>query len=335
MNANITMRDIAEKLGISTVTVSKALNGKDGVGEELRVKVKETAAQLGYRLNTIAKSMKEGCSYNIGVVIAERYTGAGHSFYMQFYQQLVQALEEYQYSGLLHVLHAEDEASLALPRIYNERKADGFILLGQLDKAYVHAFLGTGIPVTLLDFYTDQPVDSVVGDNFFGSYEMTNYLIAEGHRDIAFVGNIYSTSSIQDRYLGYCKSLLEHKLPLRPEYVLSDRDELGRFTEITLPAPLPSAFVCNCDQVAYNLVVHLQKKGIQVPEQCSVTGFDNDLYSTLCEPKLTTMEVNMREMVETAVSMMIRKIKHNDETAGRVLVKAKPVYRNSVKPQNI
>lgn len=330
MNANITMRDIAERVGVSTVTVSKALNDKEGVGEELRARIKQTAADMGYRFNVVAKSMKEGLTYNIGVLVAERFTGAGQSFYMQFYQHIAQVLEEFGYSGILHVLSPEDEDRLVLPRIYNERKADGFILLGQLNNEYVELFQSTGSPMVLLDFYTDRSVDCVVTDNFFAVYEMTNYLIREGHRDIAFVGNIHSTSSIQDRFLGYYKSLLEHRLSLRPEYILNDRDELGRYIEIDLPETLPTAFVCNCDQVAYNLVNHLQKRGIRIPEDCSVVGFDNDIFATIAQPQLTTVEVNVREMARAAVNLVIQKSKAGtSDFYGRIMVKGELVVRDS------
>lgn len=159
-----------------------------------------------------------------------------------------------------------------------------------------------------LDFYDEHAdIDSVVTDNFYGAYELTNYLIAQGHRDIAYAGNIYSTSSIQDRFLGYYKSLLEHRLPLRNEWVLSDRDDEGAFVEMELPQPLPTAFVCNCDQVAHNLVHKLIALGYRVPEDCSVVGFDNDVYATLIVPQLTTVGVDIEQMARTAIDSMMKK----------------------------
>src|SRR5690554_931538 len=80
MKANVTMRDIAARLGVSVVTVSKALNDKEGVSEELKEKIKALADEMGYRVNALAKAMKEGHSYNIGVIVAERYTGSTESF---------------------------------------------------------------------------------------------------------------------------------------------------------------------------------------------------------------------------------------------------------------
>jgi LacI family transcriptional regulator len=162
-------------------------------------------------------------------------------------------------------------------------------------------------------------------------YEMTNYLIKKGHQEIAFVGNIYATSSIQDRFLGYYKSLLEHGIKLRDHYIMNDRDEQGRLIDIVLPENMPTAFVCNCDQVAYELINKLQKLGYQVPEDCSVVGFDNDIYAMLAEPKLTTVKVDMAEMAKTAVECIIEKVKNKSKRYGRVAIRGKIIYRDSVR----
>ncbi|MED4971843.1 substrate-binding domain-containing protein [Geobacillus stearothermophilus] len=334
MKQRVTMRDIARKLGVSSVTVSKALNDKEGVSEELRKKIKETAREMGYRLNTLTKAMKEGYSYNVGVVIPERFIGDTQSFYLRFYQHIAKALDHYGYCSILHILTAEDEEQLQLPRVYNERKVDGFIMLGQVNKEYASLFQQIELPVVFLDFYHDQDVDCVLTDNFFGMYELTNHLIQCGHREIAFVGNIYSTSSIQDRFLGYYKSLLEHRIPLREEYIISDRDEKGKYIDFVLPKNMPTAFVCNCDQVAYHLVHTLKELGYRVPEDCSVVGFDNDIYATLAEPNLTTVQVNMEEMSDLAVKMIIEKSKDRNKKYGRVLVKGQIIYRDSVQRIN-
>ena len=326
------MKDIAERLGVSSVTVSKALNDKEGVSEELREKVKKVAEEMGYRYNTMAKAMKEGLSYNIGVVIPERFTGASQSFYLDVYQQISIALEKYGYYGILNILTTEDEEHLNLPKLYYEKKVDGFIILGQISKGYIESLQNMELPKVFLDFYDEHAdIDSVITDNFYGAYEVTNYLVNKGHREIAFVGNLHSTSSIQDRFLGYYKSLLEHQVNLNNDYIINDRDERGKYIEIELPEKLPSAFVCNCDQVAHNLIEKLKISGHNVPEDCSVVGFDNDIYATISNPKLTTVAVDIEEMAKTSARFVIEKVKNNQKKFGRVSVKGNIVYRDSVK----
>lgn len=326
------MKDIAEKLDVSSVTVSKALNDKEGVSDELKQKIKDLADEMGYRINTLAKSMKEGCSYNIGVIIAERFTGGFQSFYLNFYQKVSQLLEAYEYYGVLQILTEQDEESLNLPRIYHENRVDGFIVLGQISKEYVETLQNIETPIIFLDFYDEHlDMDSVITDNFYGAYEITNYLMNSGHKDIAFVGNIYATSSIQDRFLGYYKSLLEHKIQLKQDYIINDRDEQGKFIELEFPKDMPTAFVCNCDQVAYNLINKLKELGYNVPEDFSVVGFDNDIFATISSPQITTVEVDVEEMASTAVEYILEKIKIDNREYGRVSIKGKIVYRESVK----
>jgi LacI family transcriptional regulator len=333
MKNNVTMKDIADHLGVSSVTVSKALNDKEGVSDELREKIKNVAEEMGYRYNTMAKSMKEGLSYNIGVIIPERFTAISQSsFYLEFYQQISRALEKYGYYGILNILSSIDEEQLNLPKIYYEKKVDGFIILGQINKGYIETIQNIDLPKVFLDFYDEHAdIDSIITDNFYGAYEITNYLVKKGHKDIAFVGNLHSTSSIQDRFLGYYKSLLEHHIALSNDYIINDRDERGKYIDMVLPEKLPSAFVCNCDQVAHILIEKLKASGHNVPEDCSVVGFDNDIYATITSPKLTTIAVDIEEMAKTSARFIIEKIKNNNKKFGRVSITGNIVYRDSVK----
>lgn len=332
MKNNVTMRDIARVLGVSVVTVSKALNDKEGVSDGLKEKIKQVADEMGYRFNTAAKSMKEGLAYNIGIVIPERFTGPNQSFYLHFHKQLTRVLGDYQYYGILHNLTAQEEEDGILPKLYYEKKVDGFIILGQISKPYIDKLAEIDTPYVFLDFYTDRAdVDAIISDSYFGVYELTNHLIAGGHRKIAFVGSIESTSSIQDRFLGYYKSLLEHRIPLRQDYIVPDRDAGGKYIDLQLPADLPTAFVCNNDQVAYHLIQALNKQGIRVPEDCSVVGFDNDLYATLTDPPLTTIEVNTEEMARAAVNTVIKRIRKEQMPFGRILIKTNIIHRKSVR----
>lgn len=326
------MKDIADKLGVSSVTVSKALNDKEGVSEGLKLKIKKVAGEMGYRFNSAAKSIKDGLSYNIGIMIPQRFTGMNESFYLQVYQQIAIHLDHYGYFGIMNILSDEDEQQLNFPRIYNENRVDGMIVLGQISKKYIDIVQHMDLPKIFLDFYDEHAdIDSIISDNFYGAYEITNYLIQSGHRDIAYVGNIYSTSSIQDRFLGYYKSLLEHGLVFEDRLLLKDRDESGKYIEFEYPEKMPTAFVCNCDQVAYNLCEDLAAKGYRVPEDCSVVGFDNDIYATLTSPPLTTVEVDIEQMAKTAVKIMMDKVAHPHRKNGRILVPGKIIYRDSVK----
>jgi LacI family transcriptional regulator len=332
---SVTMKDIAEKLDVSIVTVSKALGDKEGVGEELKEKIKDLATAMGYRYNAAAKSMKEGLTYNVGIIVPERFIGRQQSFYLSFHTHISQALENLGYYGILHVLSPEDEEKQILPRSYSEKRIDGMIVLGQINKPYVEALQNSDTPIVFLDFYEEHSnISSVITDSFYAAYELTNHIIKCGHRNIAFVGTIYATSSIQDRFLGYYKSLIEHRIPLNQDYILNDRNEQGDFIDIELPEKMPTAFVCNNDEIAYNLIIKLQKLGYRVPDDISVAGFDDDIYATISTPQITTVQVDMEEMSRVAVKILVNKINRTGKEYGRLLVKGKLVIRDSVKDLN-
>ena len=328
---NVTMKDLANSLNVSIVTVSKALNNKEGVSEQLKKKIQDLADDMGYRYNTIAKSMKEGSTYNIGVIASKRFLGED-SFYLQVYQHITTVLQEYNFYGILEVIDYEDEKNGVLPRVYNERRVDALVILGSMKSSYIEALDDMDIPYIFLDYYdSEHEVDSINTDNYYASYEITSYLISQGHKNIGFVGTIYATSSIQDRFLGYCKALIENRIDINQEWILKDRDDDGVYINIEIPEDLPTAFVCNCDQVAFNFIEMLRNKGIDVPKDCSIVSFDNDIYATISNPKITSVEIDKESMAKKTVEVILDRLENPEKQVGRVLVKSKIIKRDSVK----
>lgn len=334
MAKNVTMRDIAAKLGISVVSVSKAFTGQSGVSDELRQRILRTAETMGYKYGSEAKK-KKTLSGNIGIIVAERYMSE-NSFYFKFMRGISTALQQKKHYAFFHTLTSGNEEKALLPDIFFHQRVDGIIILGQISDKYINAVLSTKIPVVFLDFYNQLTSEScVVGDSFYASYELTNYLINNGHHDIAFVGNIHATSSIQDRYLGYAKSLIEHNIRLSDYYIISDRDaETGEFIPLELPVVMPTAFVCNCDEIAGRLITLLSEKGYRVPDDISVTGFDNSVYSSITVPNITTFEINTEKMSAIAVEALLSKIKTPSEHIGMIQVKGRIVFKDSVASLN-
>ncbi|MFA7561333.1 MAG: substrate-binding domain-containing protein [Candidatus Izemoplasmatales bacterium] len=327
----VSMSEIAEVAGVSKVSVSKALSNKEGVSEELRTKIKEIASSMGYRINNSARSLKTDRQYNIGILISEKFVMDNEAYYFSVCGEIIKKLDNYGTSGIMEIISAKTETDRVLPRVYNEKKVDGIIVLGQLSTAYLEVLEKITIPMIYFDFYVqNSKIDAIVSDNFYLGYQLTDLLIDKGHKEIAYVGSIKATSSIQDRYLGYYKALIEHGIHLKHDYVLEDRDETGKFIELDLPEKLPTAFVCNCDRVAFSLINKLKSMGVKVPEECSVVGFDNSLFSTLGEPKITTVDNNLEKMVSTAVKVISKKINNPLKTYDRILVPGTIIERDSV-----
>lgn len=328
---NVTMKDIAQRLSVSTVTVSKALSDKEGVSKELKDRIRKAADEMGYRYNSAARMIKDGISYNIGIIVSERFIHEG-AFYSKMYQSAIKKLSDVNYFGLLEIITDENEENCLVPNIIQNNKVDGVIILGQMGYKYVKMIEKYDLPFIFLDFYNeDYTVDSIIGDSIYGTYVLTNYLIENGHRRIGFVGSVLQTSSILDRYVGYYKAMVQNQLTFEKEWVIEDRDQKGNFIEFKLPEKMPSAFVCNCDEVAYHFVKRLKKEGYKVPDDISVVGFDNYIYATLTNPQLTTFESNIDNMAENAVEAIIKKVKDKNYVLGRKVISGKLIIRDSVK----
>lgn len=330
---NVTMSDIAKVMNVSTVTVSKALGDRDGVSSELRERIKQKATEMGYRMHTGTHGAKDGLNYNIGIVVARHFISDASAFYWIMYRYIVEMLQKQNYYGMLEVVDDVLDGRGEIPNSVLDKKVDGLIVLGQFSDEYIDRLTSYYIPTVFLDFYgSREESETVLADNFYGAYMLTNHLISNGHRRIGFLGSISSTSSIQDRYLGYYKALLEHRIPLRQDWLIGDRsNESDIFPSFTLPQDMPTAFVCNCDETAYKLVNQLKAAGYSIPDDISVVGYDNHIYSTISSPRLTTIDVNSRAMSEEAVNIILHKIRDGSYKRGRTLVTGKLVRRESVK----
>ena len=335
MAKNVTMRDIAKKVGVSTVTVSKALTDRDGVGTELRAVIKATAEEMGYTYSGVGDGIRRGRSYNIGVIVEEHYVDnytTVFPFYMKMYNSINKQMSQFHYSVIMESITSKMLLERRMPDIVTEKKVDGIIVLGQMKSDYLKLLRENKLPMVYLDFYDrTMEVPSVINDNVYGTYMLTNYLAGMGHRKIAYVGSIDATASILDRYLGYYRSLLTHQLTMPEDYVIPDRDEEGYFIDLNLPSDMPTAFVCNCDGTANHLMRQLIAKGYRIPQDISVVGFDN--YSAGIDyslPKLTTIEVNIEEMTKNAVELIIRLLKGEENLGGRKVISGKLIIGESV-----
>lgn len=332
MAKTVKMSDIADRLDVSTVTVSKALSDQKGVSEELREKIKQLADELGYR-KPGGKEKERLTGFNIGVIAPQGYMGKYETFYWELYRKINAEASKCNCFLLLEIITEEEEKEEQQPKLLKENKADGLLVLGGFRGEYLKMLKREySVPTVYMDFYEPSiSEDCVISNNFYGAYTLTNYLFDKGHRNIGFVGTVLSTKSITDRYLGYYKSLMEHGLSVREDWIIEDRDENRRnYQTFQLPVEMPTAFVCNCDLIASWFIRDLGKAGIRVPEDVSVVGFDDFLYPGLCDVPMTTYDVNMKEMAKTGVRVLLSKMKGEAATKGFHPVEGRFIERSSV-----
>lgn len=328
---SVRMSDIAEKLQVSTVTVSKALAGKDGVSEELRIKIQQLAEEMGYR-KKIGKSDGTSDFSNIGVIISGQYIEKGHSFYWTLYERILYHLSMIGCLGILEIVPDLTEQKVQLPRIAQDGRVDGIILVGSFPDRFRNALASSGVPFVILDSYhAKYKQDSVISDGYYGMYTVVQYLQQMGHRRIMFVGTVGATASITDRYYGYCRAMMEAGIAVSDDMVLPDRDENNNIT-LSLDAikQMPTAFACNCDNTAHKLLTTLKERGIRVPQDVSVTGFDNFIVSELSTPGITTYGVDVDMMAQESVAQLIRRLKTPNAALQHIIVSGSLLVRDSV-----
>lgn len=332
MKKTVRLSDIAEKLQVSTVTVSNALAGQKGVSEELRARIRQVAAEMGYQ--TRGASVPNGKKIlNIGVVIGEKYLGPYPSYYWKVYQELSLIAGLHSCVILFEVLRHDREEAMELPLFAVEQQIQGLIVIGEIGRGYLE-FLSRqqDMPMVMVDFsMRGLRCPSVMADNYYGMYKMVNYLIEQGHREIAYVGTLMASNSITDRYFGYRKALLESGLEADPDWIIDDRTMEGQIGNIRLPKRMPTAFACNCDLTASELVNLLEAKGYRVPEDISIVGFDNYLYEGLCDITITSYEVDIKEMVRCAIKIVVSLAEQRGTPADMRLVSGKVVVKESVR----
>lgn len=304
MKKSVRMADIAAQLGISTVSVSKAMSGKPGVSEEMRARVIALARQMGY--SGVRVRYGPGLTGNIGILVSERLF-TENPFYTVLYRELVMRSGEEGYSCILELISRESEQAAIPPPLVEQRRVDGLLFLGALAPGYLKAVMAAGIPCLALDFrIPGLRLDSVRRDNTEGGFLLTEHLLSAGYRKIGFAGDIGHSNNIMERYWGYrwalqkagitpCDSWLWKKTPGRTEHFHS-------FDE------LPQAVVCGSSEFTFYLMDLWQRSG--APDSMGVTlaCFDEPKVLLHAKPQIVTYQAEPGQMAEIAIQHLLRKL---------------------------
>ena len=317
MARKVTMKMIADELNLATSAVSRALSGQKGVGEETRRRVIATARQLGYLAVPVLTRASQV------VLLVEESTLYGRMFWGYVVNGLV--TETPLHNAYLSIAITDaDGPTFALPPLFEEvGRVNGVIAIRQTDLRAVQAVRKLGIPVVLLNYLrVCQGCDSVVIDDHGGTFQVAMELAGLGHREFGFIGNhIYP--SHRRRYEGIVSAAIQAKITDRlPPYWRSPED---------LPrGDLPTALLCCNDRAAVRTIDVLLRRGIRVPEDVSVVGFNDNAGEIAESPiPLTTLHVNREELGRQAVRTLFQRLNNLDCPPLQVAVSVTPVWRES------
>jgi len=328
----VTMDDIAERLNISKNAVSLALSNKKGVSESLRTKILDTARQMNYG-NYIQSGEKTNCV----VSIVPEYIHNDAYFYSDIFWSIEKEAKNRSCISIMSGISKTAERELKLPQIPSEMENKGYLVIGIINSAYIEKLLQTGYPVVSVDItHHETAVRSVSAANLPGGYIAAKYLIEKGHREIGFIGPIYTAQSVYERWCGFCQAMDIHGLKVEPCYnILGEKNEFKLFDTIeTLEnhvaeiKKFPTAWFCAGDRTAVALINILTHKGIKIPDEISVMGFDDIPLSQLVLPALTTMKIDRKLMGELAFDSLMNS---NQDNRQNINIAVSPVERDSVK----
>lgn len=340
-----TMRDIAEKLGISINAVSLALNNKSGVSDEMRMKILRTADAMGY-LRKKEKYAHTFSSSNLCVMMQRIY-----STDMNFYGKVLCALtEEAQKNSFDTLMSFFDDKTFAVPGAVEEHRVSGVIIIGKISDQNIERLREYNLPLVLVDHASlINQVDSILTDNKLGGFVATNYLAERGFSKIGYFGDLDYSLSIKERFFGFQEAIKRSGLANDAglwEYVgrysitrdieswILKNDNSGIISHIQAAEQLPEAFVCSNDKAAIALLMSLQSLGYRVPEDISIIGFDNIDICRKVNPKITTIKVDKEAMGRRAVERLRYRLSHRDAPPENTVLSVELIERQSVRKNN-
>jgi|SRR5690554_534882 len=303
-----TIKDIARQVGVSPSVVSRALNNKYGVKESTREKITRAAKEMGYYPNAAARSLVTRKTETIGVMMAD----ISEPYYSQIIKGMEFMASETGYTLLFSNSYESLEHSKVLQKMVDAERVDGMIIVGSniKEKNYISRLVERGTPFVLVERnFSDPRINCLWVDNVKGGYLGTRYLIDKGHVRIAHVAGNLDYQVALDRLEGYKKALGEAGLTFTEELVASGnflwQDGYSAMKELLRYQPLCTAVFTANDTMAYGALQAITEKGLAVPEDIVVMGFDNLDFSSLTSPPLTTIGQPRYEMGKEAVKILL------------------------------
>ena len=300
----VTIYDIAQKLALSSSTVSRGLQDNPTINLKTRERIQEAARELGYRHNTFASSLRKQKTNTIGVIIHE----LNSSFITSVLAGIEKVTSETGYDILIaHSSESFEKESANALNLFHKR-VDGIIASLSLEtKGLNHfkQFEEKGIPVVYFDRVEDKSESvKVVIDNHRGGYQATQHLIDQGCKRIVLVTANLQRNVYDQRYKGYRQALSDNAIPFNKNYVLikdlSEQCGIEAALQIIKMSPMPDGAFFTNDFSAAVCMKTLKAYGLRIPDDIAIVGFNNDTIGKIVEPQLTTINYPGTEMGEVA-----------------------------------
>ncbi|MDN5338496.1 MAG: hypothetical protein PWQ20_1566 [Thermotogaceae bacterium] len=336
----ITLKDIANMLGVSTTTIHKALKGHPDISPETRDKVLKLVEELGYIKNDTASNLRRSQSNTIAFIV----TGISNPFYELVIKGMTHAAEKYGYVLLITNL-INNSAKTIRHNIENllRKRIDGFIIAANilnLDDSDYKKFRIRESCVAFGTVFPSGKFDIISPDNFKGGYIATKHLIEIGRKKIAMLHstNFESEKKLKERFQGYIKALKDHSIEFHEELLFVQKlssekayDTQGAY--LTIKEKLEEVefdgLFCYNDEIAYGAIEAIKEKGLKIPEDIAVVGYDDLEFSHMISPSLTSITFDKYKLGYKTVEMLIERIKNPELEPRTELIDVGIVVRKS------
>jgi LacI family transcriptional regulator len=332
---DVTIYDIAQKLELSSATVSRALQDHPAINKNTRKKIQEAARELGYRHNTFASSLRKQKTNTIGVIVHE----LNSNFITSVLAGIEKVTTEAGYD--LIIAHSSESFKKEAANANNlfHKRVDGLIASLAFDTIGLDHFKQydeKSIPVVFFDRVEEQSDSTkVIIDNYKCGYQATQHLIEQGCKRIVLVTASLKRNVYAQRHKGYTDALYDGGIPYNKDYVLikdlSEQCGVEAAKQIIKMKPLPDgAFITN-DFSAAVCMQTLKEHGVRIPEDIAVVGFNNDAIGKIIEPQLTTIDYPGIDMGEIAARNLINHLKglSNIKHTNTIVVRSNLIIRKS------
>lgn len=331
-----TIRELSLKCGVSVSTISKALNGYKDISEATREKVLKAANEIGYFPDANARALKLKKTYNIGVLFS---TLLNYGLRNEYFAHILAAFRERAAKSgydITFIEHNIGNRKMSYLEHCRYRNFDGiFIACAGFDDPEVLEIVRSDFPVVAVDHAYENAI-SILSDNTEGMRQLTQYIIDQGHRKIAYIHGTRCAVT-HNRVVSFNMTLKENGIEVPPEYFLegiyrsSEAGEGLALKLLNLPDP-PTCIIASDDYAALGVINTIHRMGLRVPDDISVAGFDGISVASTIEPKLTTIRQDTDKIGSEAAKQLINLIENPMSTSlNNIYLKTHLVKGGSVK----
>lgn len=332
----ISINDFADMMGVSTATISRAINNKPGLSSGLREKIREEALRIGYVTDLEGEQGSEVKSNIIAVIVSD----VRNPYYADVIESIQDELHLLQYRTVIFSSGDELDSVVSMIQTAEEIQCAGIIQITVPSERIGKVIKSCSIPTVLLNrMLKSCETDVVTLDNYEAGYSVTRYLVERGHTCIGYLkGPAFSSSSIL-RFDGYQRALKNYKLPL-PKHAIFEGDlsmeKAKSFAAefAAMETNRPTAMIISNDLAANGFISGCLQEGLRVPEDVSVISFDNNRFAASSEVPITTVDCFADEMGRKAARMMLQRIREPLGRTERIVMKPVLIERNSVQNLN-